>query len=510
MREKENKVIYQIYPKSFLDTTASGVGDINGIIEKLDYLKELGVDYLWLSPCCESPQCDNGYDISNYLKIDPMFGTNEDYLRLIKEANLRDINIMMDLVLNHTSDKHEWFLRALSGEKKYQDYYIWADKPNELTSFFGGTAWSYSEEVGKYYFHLFDKGQPDLNWANPEVRAEIHSIVNSWIDAGVMGFRLDVIDLIGKEPEKLITGKGPRFLEYLEELSQKTFGSDILTVGECWGSSLQEMGDMCNERALTQAFHFHPICVHHDGDKWKHIDFDLQKLADSFDLWQNEYQGNEANVMNNHDTPRLMSVWLDDEKYRVECAKLLITVFALLHGNLYIYQGDEIGMRNANCLDINKYVDVESHNKYRELTESGCSDAQAMAIISKTSRDNARIPMAWNSEINGGFSSATPWLSISTDYKTINAKADLSDKNGIYNYYKKIISYRRENYGIIKQKAIFSADGNIYTMKKKGLKVVANFSPKCLTYKKDDNPIFSNYEDYSEDLRPFEVLVYGE
>ncbi len=508
MHQLENKVIYQIYPKSYKDTTSTGVGDINGIIEKLDYLKELGVDYLWLSPCCKSPQTDNGYDISDYLTIDPMFGDNEDYYNLIAEAKKRGMKVMMDLVLNHTSTEHEWFKKAEELDEKYYNYYIWADEPNELTSFFEGSTWKYSEKVGKYYFHLFDETQADLNWSNPEVRKDIYDTVNTWIERGVEGFRLDVIDLIGKEPEKLITAKGPKFYEYLQELSTSTFGDKLLTVGECWGSTIEESYAMCNDKALTQAFHFTPICTHHDGEKWHHIDLDVQKLCECFDLWQNEYKGIEAVVMNNHDTPRLLSVWLDDQKYRKEGAKLLITVFGLQHGNLYIYQGEEIGMRNTHCKDITKYVDVETINVHKRLLNDGYSREEAMEKIAKTSRDNGRIPMAWDCSEHGGFSDVTPWIDLNQDYKNINVEDDLASEDSVYRYYQEIIKFRKENYEMLKEKATFVATGKVYEMKKGSIRIVANFSSENQAFTPSGKVIFGNYRDESDVLRPYEVLVY--
>lgn len=505
----QNKIIYQIYPKSFKDTDGNGYGDINGIIEKLDYIKNLGVDYIWLSPCCKSPQNDNGYDISDYITIDPLFGSNEDYGQLIKEANLRGMKIMMDLVLNHTSNEHEWFQKALEKDPKYYDYYIWQDKPNELKSIFGGSAWTYNEALDKYYFHLFDKTQPDLNWENPEVRKDIYELVNYWIEKGVEGFRLDVITLIGKEPDKLITGHGPKFVEYLQELNENTFTDKLLTVGEGWLSSIENQDKMCTDKGLSQAFHFHRMLINTINGKWHTKPMDLDALCKCCDTWQNEYKGVEALVMNNHDAPRLISRWLDDEKYRKESAKLLITLFALMHGNLYLYQGEEIGMTNAHWDDIKKYNDVETLNIYEELKQEGYDHKTIMEKIMLTSRDNARVPMQWNDSKNAGFSTGKPWLDVVDNYKEVNVEADLASKDSIYKYYQKVLKFRKENYEHIKQKAIFTAQDGVFKMQKPAFTLIANFTdtaqPNDIDITKEI--LFNNYDNSKNMLEPYQVLV---
>ncbi len=508
MRELENKVIYQIYPKSFKDTTGNGIGDIKGIISKLDYIAELGVDYIWLSPVCKSPQNDNGYDISDYYKIDEMFGNNEDYDKLIEEAKKRNIKIMMDLVLNHTSSEHIWFKKALEKDEKYYNYYIFRDEPNEINSFFGGSAWAYSEELNQYYFRLFDKTQPDLNWSNKEVRDEIYKMVNYWISKGVEGFRLDVIDLIGKEPDNYIVGKGEKFYEYLEELNQNTFKDKILTVGECWGSTLEESNRMCHKNALTQAFHFTQMSLTDGKDKWFRRRLDLEELATSFMKWQNNYSGVDTLVMNNHDMPRLISTWLDDKKYRKESAKLLITLFGLMKGNLYIYQGEEIGATNAYMFDIKDYNDVETHNKYNELKELGLDESTIMEIIKETSRDNARVPMQWNDCKNAGFTEGKPWIKVNENYKVVNVESDLKSKDSIYKYYKEIIKFRKENYDLIDNKIEFSVEGDLLKFKKGTINFVSNFGKYTLEMDKKEKPIFTNYKQNNEKLlRPYEVYV---
>lgn len=508
MKELENQVIYQIYPKSFKDTTGNGFGDLKGIISELDYIKDLGVDYIWLSPCCESPQKDNGYDISDYYKIDSLFGTNEDYYELIKEAKKRDMKIMMDLVLNHTSNEHIWFKKALEKDEKYYNYYIFRDEPNELNSIFGGSAWTYDENLKQYYFRLFDTSQPDLNWENHEVREDIYKMVNFWIEKGVEGFRLDVIDLIGKEPDNLITGKGPKFYEYLNELNEQTFKDKLLTVGECWGSTLDESYKMCNKNGLTQAFHFHHLLLHDNGDKWFKRKIDLERLAKTITTWQNDYKGIEAVVMNNHDLPRLISIWLNDKKYRKESAKLVITLFGLLRGNLYLYQGEEIGLTNAYMENINDYNDVETFNRYNELKEFDLDEKTIMEIIMKTSRDNARVPMQWSGGENAGFTKGEPWLKINKNYIDINVEKDLKSEDSVYNYYKEIIKFRKENYNFIDEDIKFTIEGEILKFEKGKIELIANFSDCTYPMKKENTPKFSNYLKNNKDfLRPYEVYV---
>lgn len=509
MRELENKIIYQIYPKSFRDTTGNGYGDINGIIEKLDYLKDLGVDYLWLSPICKSPQRDNGYDIADYYTIDPLFGDNKDYETLLAKAKEKGMKIMMDLVLNHTSDEHEWFQKALKKDPKYYNYYIFRDKPNELKSGFGGSAWTYSQEVGQYYFHLFDKTQPDLNWENPEVREEIHKMVNYWIDKGVEGFRLDVIDLIGKEPDKNITSRGPKFNQFLEELNQATFQDKLLTVGECWGSSLDDYLKMCQPKGLTQAFHFNHLSITEDcRSKWIKKPLDLTRLAEVLTRWQNESKGIEAVVMNNHDLPRLISLWLNDQEYRKESAKLLVSLFGLMRGNLYLYQGEEFASTNCCGHDISQYNDVESHNRYEEFKAQGLDERIVMNLIAQTSRDNPRVPLSWNREKNAGFSQGEPWLGVNPNYQQVNAEDDLASADSVYRYYQKVIAFRKENYDLIDHDITFQVEGHVLSFTRGNLQFVGNFDHNIVLFDKPTDCLFSNYDSpCAEYLRPYEVFV---
>lgn len=504
-----NKVVYQIYPKSFKDTSGSGIGDIKGVISKLDYLQNLGVDYIWLSPINKSPQHDNGYDISDYYHIDPMFGTDEDYKELINAANKRGIKVMLDLVLNHTSNEHEWFKKALAGDPEYLDYYVWTDKPNDLRGFFSQSAWEYVDSIGKYYLHLFDVSQPDLNWHNPKVREELYKMINYWIDLGVEGFRLDVIDLIAKEPEKYITGKGPKFYEYLEELHNNTFKDKILTVGECWNSTIEESIKMCTN-GLTQVFHFSHLTLTNGEDKWEQHPIDWDQMSATIERWQNEYDLAQTIVMNNHDMPRLISLWLNDDEYRYESATNLAILFTLLNGTQYIYQGEEVGFKNAYIEDIDVYNDVEVHGKYSEYIEQGkLSQEDIMKRIQLIARDNARIPMAWDSTVNGGFSTTTSWLPQHNEYKNINVEKDLNRKKSVYKMYKQLIEFKKINYDtIINSKLDYIAhDNGIIEYSKNGMIVVCNMTDSNKKYKLTGNIAVNNYDEYKGYLEPYQALV---
>lgn len=507
----DNKVVYQIYPKSFLDTNADGIGDLQGIIEKLDYLQQLGVDYIWISPINTSPQYDNGYDIADYYGIDPMFGTIEDYQQLIAQANERGIKVMLDLVLNHTSDEHEWFKKAVAGDPKYMDYYIWRDQPNDIKSFFSKQAWTYNEQVGKYYFHLFDQHQPDLNWENEEVRNEIYKMINYWIDLGVEGFRLDVIDLIGKEPDKYITGKGPKFYDYLNELHNATFGDKLLTVGECWNSTLAESHKMCDNNGLTQVFHFTHLIQTNGEDKWEQNPIDYSKIVDILKLWHNDYDGSQTIVMNNHDMPRLVSLWLNDSEYRYESATLLATLFSLLKGTQYIYQGEELGMTNAYLKSIDQYNDVETLNKYEEFKKEGkYNEEQIMEKIALISRDNARTPMQWTAEENAGFSTGTPWLAVNKNYREINAQNDLASDNSVYKFYQKVISFKKENFEQIINQPLdaISFENNLLSYQKGSIKVTCNMQAQPTAYETANEIIINNYQTYDNQfLQPYQAIV---
>ncbi len=511
----QDKVVYQIYPKSFLDTNGDGVGDIPGIISKLDYLANLGVDYLWLSPIHPSPQHDNGYDIADYYGIDPMFGTLEDYKTLISEAGKRNIGILLDLVLNHTSDDHDWFVRSCQREAPYEDYYVWSDTPNDLIGFFSKSAWTYSEEREQYYLHLFDTHQPDLNWHNPKVREELCTMVNYWLDLGVKGFRLDVIDLIGKEPERMITAKGPKFYEYLGELQQKTFKKDFLTVGECWNASLEEARSMTGPKGLTQVFDFNHLTSSYGESKWDQGPPDFTKISAIIQKWQNGESLSRVVVMNNHDMPRLISLWLNDTTYRYEAATLLATFFTLLRGTQYIYQGEEIGLPNAHWNTLDHYQDVETLNFYQDKKETLSHD-KLMKQIERISRDNGRTPIPWTSSLHSGFTTGTPWIEIPSCHKGISVERDLQNEKSVYHYYQKLIAYKKEHFTSHIDVPIDTIDyiNGVWRYRKGDLLVVCNMSSKRVSYSHISSlgtlgkPIFSNYPEVLDELQPYQAIVW--
>ncbi len=499
----ENKVVYQIYPKSFYDSNNDGIGDLNGITEKLDYIKHLGVDYIWITPFFVSPQKDNGYDVADYCNIDPTYGTMEDFDRLSAEAKKRGIGIMLDMVFNHTSTEHKWFKKALAGEKKYQDFYIFKkgeknNPPTNWVSKFGGNAWEYVEELESYYLHLFDRTQADLNWENPEVREEIYKVVKFWLNKGVNGFRFDVVNLISK-PEKFENDyqgdgrrfytDGPKIHEYLKGLNQNTFGQkeDIITVGEMSSTSMENCFKYSgkDENELSMVFNFHHLKVDYKNkDKWALQPFDFQELKDILNSWQvgmQEHNAWSALFWCNHDQPRVVSRFGDDKNHWKKSAKMLGTVVHMLRGTPYIYQGEEIGMTNAYFDTISQYKDVESINYHKILMDSGLSDEEAMKIVMERSRDNGRTPMQWSDEINGGFSKGTPWIESIKNYKEINVKNQIDDEDSIFNYYRKLIALRKEHRVIALGKTIPLAenDKNVYMFKRvlenEELLVVTNF-----------------------------------
>ena len=436
-----SSVVYQIYPRSFKDSNGDGIGDINGIREKLDYLKELGIDVIWLSPVYKSPNDDNGYDISDYCDIMDEFGTMEDMDNLLKEANERGIKILMDLVVNHTSDEHKWFIEAKkSKDNEYRDYYIWRDsvdgnEPNDLGSTFSGSAWQYDETTGQYYLHLFSKKQPDLNWENEKVRNEVYKMMNFWVDKGIGGFRMDVIDLIGKVPDEMITGNGPKLHEYLQEMNKAALeGKDLLTVGETWGATpdVAKLYSNPGRKELSMVFQFEHIGLDQiEGkEKWDVKSLELLDLKKVLSKWQTELEGQGWNSLfwNNHDLPRIVSRWGNDKEYRIESAKMLATLLHGMKGTPYIYQGEELGMTNVRFDDINDYNDIESLNMYKDRLSKGYSHNEIMESIYAKGRDNARTPMQWDDSENAGFTTGTPWLAVNKNYDKINAKQCLQDE----------------------------------------------------------------------------------
>lgn len=452
-------VVYQIYPRSFKDSNGDGIGDLPGIIEKLDYLEKLGIGAIWLSPVYQSPNDDNGYDISDYEAIMTEFGTMEDMDRLIAEAKKRNIRIIMDLVVNHTSDEHAWFVEARkSKDNPYRDYYVWADPskdggvPNGLRSAFSGSAWQLDEATGQYYLHLFSKKQPDLNWQNEKVRQAVYQMMNFWIDKGIGGFRMDVIDLIGKVPEKEITGNGPRLHEFLQEMNQATFGKhDLLTVGETWGATpeIAKLYSNPDRHELSMVFQFEHIGLDQQegGEKWDLAPVDLGKLKQIFAKWQTELdnQGWNSLFWNNHDLPRMISRWGNDGQYRVESAKMLAILLHMQKGTPYIYQGEEIGMTNTAITDISQARDIETINMYHERLANGYAKEDIIHSINVKGRDNARRPVQWNNHAFAGFSTVEPWIAVNDNYEKINVEQALVDPDSIFYTYQKLIALRKAN-----------------------------------------------------------------
>ena len=546
-----SSVVYQIYPKSFYDTNGDGIGDLKGIISKLDYLKGLGIDVIWLTPIYSSPQKDNGYDISDYYNIYEPYGTMEEFQRLLDEVHKRDLKLIMDIVVNHTSVEHEWFEKSKNREKGYEDFYIWKDpvngkEPNNWLSKFGGTAWEYCQERKQYYLHLFDKSQADLNWENELLRKEIYKMINWWLEKGVDGFRLDVINLISKDQkfldddgsgkEMLPDGRkyytdGPRIHEFLKEMNKEAFyDSTLLTVGEMSSTSLENCVRYSNpdEKELSMVFSFHHLKVDYpNGEKWTKAPFDFIQLKKILSKWQTGmYEGNGWNALfwNNHDQPRAVSRFGNDSKYHDESAKMLCLVAHGLQGTPYVYQGEEIGMTNPLFNEINEYRDIETYNAYKMKKESGMKEEEILDILKQKSRDNSRTPVQWNSEKNSGFTDGTPWINIASNYKEINVDKALDNRNSIYYFYKKMIKLRKEERLLIegKYEDIDIEDRNVYIYKRflenEELLIIANFYEKEHTVKLKENLseynlLISNYEDLKIDdfhelnLRTYEAVM---
>jgi len=533
----KNAVVYQIYPRSFQDTNKDGIGDLQGIIMRLDYLEELGIDAIWLSPVCKSPQDDNGYDISDYQDIDPMFGSMEDMEQLITEARKHHIKIILDLVLNHSSDEHPWFLEAKkSKENPFHDYYVWRDgqketKPNDMRATFGGSAWEWVPELNQYYFHQFSVKQPDLNWENPKLRQEIHNMINWWIDKGVGGFRLDVIDQIAKEPDLKITNNGPRLHEYIRELSENTFQrADLITVGEAWGATpeLSKLYSNPNGSEFSMVFQFEHINLDQQTgkEKWDLAPLNFIQLKEILAKWQNElYQtGWNSLFWNNHDLPRIVSRWGNDGEHRVESAKLLAAILHGMQGTPYIYQGEELGMTNVR-FDIKDYKDIETLNMYKERLKNGYPVQEIMESIYAKGRDNARTPMQWDGSKHSGFTGGTPWIKVNPNYTDINAKAEMEDENSVFHYYKRLIRLRKANSVFVDGKftLLLEKDERIFAYSRKNDKeeilVIGNFyeTPvRCRLLKEWNNKeesaelLISNYSNILEGelLQPYEARIY--
>jgi len=483
----QKTVVYQIYPRSFMDANGDGVGDLQGIISKLDYLEKLGIGAIWLSPVYQSPMDDNGYDISDYQAIADVFGTMSDMDELLLEAKKRNIQIVMDLVVNHTSDEHKWFVEARkSKDNAYRDYYIWADEPNGLQSTFSGSAWEFDEESGQYFLHLFSKRQPDLNWENPQVHQEVYDMMNFWIDKGIGGFRMDVIDLIGKEIDQEITGNGPKLHEYLHEMNQATFGQkNLLTVGETWGATpeIAELYSDPKRQELSMVFQFEHITNAYldEGEKWDKKEFSVSKLKEILAKWQALEKGWNSLFWNNHDLPRIVSNWGNDGKYRLKSAKAFAILLHLMKGTPYIYQGEELGMTNYPFESIEEVNDIESRNMFAERLAAGHSENEIMDSIRRVGRDNARTPMQWTAGENAGFTDGKPWLAVNPNHEEINADQAMSDPDSVFYTYQKLIELRKQHdwviYGDFK---LIDSEADVFaylrTYKGKKYLVVANLS----------------------------------
>lgn len=545
----KKSVVYQVYPRSFKDTNNDGMGDINGVTEKLDYLSELGIDVIWLSPVYESPQDDNGYDISDYRKIWSSFGSNEDMYRLIDEAHKRNIKIVMDLVANHTSDEHKWFEESKkSKDNPYRDYYFWRDEKNNWGSYFSGTAWEYDENTEQYYLHLFSKKQPDLNWENPVVRNEIWDMMKFWMDKGVDGWRLDVISSIskytdfpdydesmGEYPIGKYHANGPRLHEYLHEMNKEVLSKyDCMTVGEAPGSTVENALLFCDKdrEELDMIFTFdHMDLDKKEGSKlgkWDLKELKLTDLKECMENWQHglHEKGWNSLYFENHDQARVISRWGNDKEYRVECAKMFATILHFMQGTPYIYQGEEIGMVNSDY-KIEEYDDIEMLNAYKDLVvDRKLMDKETFMKAAHTiGRDNARTPMQWDSSEYAGFSSVEPWLKVNPRYKEINVEEALKDKNSIFYYYKNLIEFRHKDDVITNAgfELIDRDNESIFAYERKegekSIIVIANFYDKEEEFEleekyklKDYNEYISNYKEHNIEgnkiiLKPFEVIV---
>ncbi len=524
-------VIYQIYPRSFQDSNADGYGDIPGIISRLDYLKTLGIDAIWLSPVCRSPQYDNGYDVSDYQDIDPMFGTLEDMDRLISEAKKRDIRIILDLVLNHTSHEHPWFLEAKkSRDNPYHDFYIWRDaEPGERTdgsiADFGDGSWQWVPEVEQFYYYQFSVWQPDLNWSNPKVRQALYDMINWWSDRGVGGFRLDVVDHLGKEPFQHIKVDGPKLHDYIKEMSAAAFRRPgLVTVGEAWSSNPTSAKLYSNPDGseLSMVFQFEHILLDKQpgGDKWDLAALPLRKFKDVMCRWQQSLHGCGWNSLfyENHDLPRIVSRWGDEGKYRVESAKMLAILLFGMEGTPYIYQGQELGMTNIH-LGLEEYNDIETRNMIAARRAAGYSDESILRSAYGRSRDNARTPMQWSDAPNAGFTEGTPWLKVNENYPEINAEKQVDQPGSVFECYRELIRLRRE-YPVITGGSfdlLLEEDEDIFAYTRTDgahkLLVICNFRDREI-----ENPLkeqlrnmtclISNYDMPSDTLRPYEAMMY--
>ena len=539
MKQLANKIVYELYPSSFYDSNGDGIGDLGGIIAKLDYLATLGIDLIWITPIFKSPKNDNGYDISNYYEIDPSFGTLEDVEKLISEAKKHQIGIMFDMVFNHVSTSSKWFEQALKGDQKYQDYFyiIKSDDlknpPNNWVSKFGGSAWKYQSEFQGYYLHLFDVSQADLNWNNPQVRQELTNVVNFWINKGIAGFRFDVINLIGK-PEQLIDsddfGKSlytdhPNVHQFLKELNQNSFGrfDDLITVGEMSSTTIANAVKYSDpgEKELDMIFSFHHLKVdYQDGQKWLNQPWDKKMFKNLIQEWQVklDQKGHNAIFLNNHDQPRVNSRYGDVKNHWFASSTVFATMMFFLQGTVFIYQGEEIGMTNPDYQSINQYRDVESVNTFKFLKSKGWSEAKIIDALMVKSRDNSRSPMQWNNLEYAGFSKVKPWIDVATNYQEINVAKQINDPNSVFNFYKKLIEIRKTNSTVIHGSIDFiDSNENLMifqrTYQKQKLMICLNLSNQeqnCNLSQFNENQILiNNYQNFDKmKLNPFQVIVF--
>ncbi|RNA68788.1 glycoside hydrolase family 13 protein [Alteribacter keqinensis] len=552
----KESVVYQIYPRSFNDSNGDGIGDLKGITEKLDYLNELGADVLWLSPVYDSPNDDNGYDIRNYKAIMDEFGTMEDWEELLAEIHNRGMRLIMDLVVNHSSDEHAWFAESRkSKDNPYRDYYIWrpgkedGSEPNNWESAFSGSAWKYEEATDEYYLHLFSKKQPDLNWENPTLREEVYEMMRWWLDKGIDGFRMDVVNFISKveglpdgkpqEGKKYASGgeyfmNGPRIHEFLHEMNQKAMkGYDAMTVGEMPGVTPEIARKYTDEEReeVNMVFQFEHVDLDSGpGGKWDLRPLKLSDLKENLTKWQKalEEKGWNSLYMNNHDQPRMVSRFGNDKEYRVESAKMLATLLHMMKGTPFIFQGEELGMTNVQFDSIEEYEDIETLNMYKEKREEGVSHQDIMKSIYVKGRDNARTPVQWNDGLNAGFTTGTPWLKVNPNYTEINAEQAVNDPDSTFHYYKKLINLRHTNeiivyggYDLLAEKddSVFAYER---TLDGEKLLVVCNFYGEETSFEvpshyagKEGTLLISNYDNEavrelpeSIGLRPFEAAVY--
>lgn len=547
---KKKAIVYEAYVQSFNDSDGDGIGDLPGLIEKLDYIKNLGANVIWLTPIFKSPLVDNGYDIADYEAINPIYGSMNDFKKLLQQAHERDLKIVMDLVVNHTSDQHKWFKESKKNRNnKYSDYYIWRDPkedgsaPTNLGSAFGGSAWTYVPERNQYYLHLFAKQQPDLNWDNPQVRNDIYQMMKFWLDMGVDGFRMDSISFISK-PSKFEdaplednkeygayyygSANGPHIHEYLREMNQKVLSKyDVISIGETPHTTAREARLFVepDRHELDMVFQFEHMHVDYgEFGRYSDVTFKMSDLRNSMTSWQNDLSWN-SNYLGNHDQPRIVSRFGNDSKYRKESAKMLAMVSLLQKGTPFIFQGEEIGMTNLHIKNIDELKDLEAHNIYSFLKSKGISDKDALKMVNRKTRDNARTPMQWNKEQNAGFSSGNPWIEVNPNYLEINVKKDLQDSNSIYRFYQKLLKLRNNNQVLLdgNYDLITPEDSAIFAYTRSSDKdkvaVICSFLPYKVKYELPEDfvnknkVILSNYDDREDMasntiyLRPYEGVV---